>query len=144
MLTCEPGAITVEMLLAVGRASAVGARSTSELPRPSASRRARRPPDPEQLQRVVGEAGEEPLGPDLDRAAEREEMRLDEARTPHREKPIGALHSRKTGWVEHTQPIPSPQSRWFLSLEFFVSNLLQLRLCARDFGVGGGIEVDLI
>jgi len=26
----------------------------------------------------------------------------------------GALHSRKTGWVEHIQPIPSPQPARFL------------------------------
>jgi hypothetical protein len=72
MLTCEHEAIAVEMLRAADPASAVGARSTSRPPRPSVSRRARCPPDPEQPQRVVGEADEEPLGPDRDRAAERE------------------------------------------------------------------------
>jgi len=72
MLTCEHEAIAVEMLRAADRASAVGVRSMFGPPRPSASRRVRRPPDPEQLQQVVGEADEEPLGPDLDQAAERE------------------------------------------------------------------------
>ncbi len=72
MLTCEHEAIAVEMLRAADRASAVGIRSTSGPPRPSASRRVWRPPDPGQLQQVVGEADEESLSPDLDQAAERE------------------------------------------------------------------------
>ncbi len=62
MLTREREAIALEMLWAADRASAVGIRSTCGPPRPPPLRRVRRPPAPEQLQQVVGEADEEPLG----------------------------------------------------------------------------------